>query len=479
MRSRVGWTLLGLAAMATGASAEGGKVSARLRQELVRGDSTGVEAVWVYLTDRGVSASAASPANAGISARALSRRARRGRVPGAFAEDMPVSQAYAAAVARTVQRVRHAFRWLNAVSVEATAEQVRALESLPFVARLDLVRRWPRSVPPEGQAVRASSLPQATHRLSYGACYDQLAAIRVPQVHDLGLSGQGVLIAVLDTGFNNLAHEALAGLDVVAMRDFVNGDDDVADGADRGDGTHGTETLSVLAGFKEGTLVGPAYGASFVLAKTEDTGSETPVEEDHWAAAAEWAEALGADVISSSLGYAEFDPPNQGYGPADMDGATAVCTRAAEMAAERGVVVVNSAGNEGLSVEHNTLVAPADGPRVLAAAAVASDGQRASFSSVGPSADGRLKPDVAAPGVRVWAAARSGPSSYVQVSGTSFACPLAAGVAALVLQARPEYTAEQVLAVLKSTASQAGAPDNLLGWGILDALAAIRAQPPR
>jgi subtilisin family serine protease len=203
------------------------------------------------------------------------------------------------------------------------------------------------------------------------------------------------------------------------------------------------------------------------------------VEEDHWAAAAEWAESLGADVISSSLGYTEFDPPHQGYLPEDLDGATAVCTRAAEMAAERGVVVVNSAGNEGLSAEHNTLVAPADGPRVLAAAAIAVDGQRASFSSVGPSADGRVKPDVAAPGVRVWAAAALGPSAYVQVSGTSFACPLTAGVAALVLQARPGYTAEQVLAVLRGTASQAAGPDNLLGWGIVDALAAIQAEPPR
>jgi subtilisin family serine protease len=472
-----GWALLGLAAMVSGAGAGAAKISPRLGQELSRCDASRVEIVWVYFADKG--ASAASRPATPISARALSRRARRGRTAGASAEDRPLVPAYTEAVARNVWRVRHQLRWLNAVSVEATAEQVRALESLPFVARLDLVLRWPRSVVPETKAVSTSGSPQGSHRLSYGASYDQVAAIRVPEVHDLGLSGRGVLVAMLDSGFNNLAHEALAGLEIVAMHDFVNGDDEVADGADRGIGTHGTQTLSVLAGFKEGMLVGPAHGASFILAKTEDTVSETPVEEDHWAAAAEWAESLGADVISSSLGYAEFDPPHQGYTPQDMDGQTAVCTRAAEMAAERGVVVVNSAGNEGLSAEHNTLVAPADGARVLAAAAIASDGLRASFSSVGPSADGRIKPDVAAPGVRVWAAAPFGPSGYVQVSGTSFACPLTAGVAALVLEARPGYTVDQVLAVLRGTASQAAAPDNLLGWGTVDALAAIQSQPPR
>jgi len=284
-----------------------------------------------------------------------------------------------------------------------------------------------------------------------------------------------VMVAVFDTGFDTLSHEAFAAMSIVDRHDFVNGDDDVANGRDRGEGSHGTETLSVLGGWAPGHLIGPAFNATYILAKTEDTSSETPVEEDNWAAAAEWAEARGADVISSSLGYLTFDPGFPSYTPEDMDGQTAISTRAAERAAERGVVVVISAGNAGPSTLHNTLGAPADGRLVLAVGAVNSSGARASFSSVGPSADGRIKPDVAAQGVAVTAAAPGTASAYTSVNGTSFSCPLTAGVAALVLQARPTATVSEIEDVLRATASQAAQPDNLLGWGIVDATRAIQA----
>jgi subtilisin family serine protease len=304
----------------------------------------------------------------------------------------------------------------------------------------------------------------------------QLAQIKVPEVHDLGLHGEGVVIAVFDTGFDS-THEAFATTPILAARDFVNGDDDVRNGADQGDDEHGTATLSVLGAFQPGSLIGASFGSTFILAKTENTWSETPVEEDHWAAAAEWAEALGADVISSSLGYVLFDS-GTGYAPTDMNGTVAVSTRAADLAAERGIVVVNSAGNAGFSPERNTLGAPADGFRVLAIAAVDPLGGRADFSSVGPSADGRIKPDLAAQGVGV-RVARSLPFlRFGAGSGTSFACPLVAGAAALVLQAHPEYTVAQVHQALKSTASQAVAPDTLLGFGLVDALAAVTQALP-
>jgi subtilisin family serine protease len=251
----------------------------------------------------------------------------------------------------------------------------------------------------------------------------------------------------------------------------------VGNGGDRGEGSHGTATLSVLGGFREGELIGPAFAATFLLAKTEDTESETKVEEDNWAAAAEWAEALGADVISSSLGYLEFDRGQPSYSFADMDGRTAIVTRAAELAAERGVVVVNSAGNSGFHPSHNTLGAPSDGAHVLAVAAVTATGQRASFSSVGPSADGRIKPDVAAQGQSVKVAG-SRPGEYRLANGTSFSCPLTAGAVALLLQARPELSADDVIAVVRGSARRAGAPDNLTGYGIVDATAAVEARRP-
>ena len=441
--------------------------------------------VWVYFRDKGPNATARMETLA-LSSRARARRALRGSTKGATFEDVPLAASYVAEVAGRVTRVRQQVAWLNAMSVEASADQIASLERLAFVARIDLVRGYRRRLDDEGagraQAAAASAgrsparTPAArSAAFDYGLSAGQLTQIGVPAAHEMGLHGEGVMVAVFDTGFDTLSHEAFAAMSIVDRHDFVNGDDDVANGRDRGEGSHGTETLSVLGGWAPGHLIGPAFNATYILAKTEDTSSETPVEEDNWAAAAEWAEARGADVISSSLGYLTFDPGFPSYTPEDMDGQTAISTRAAERAAERGVVVVISAGNAGPSTLHNTLGAPADGRLVLAVGAVTSSGARASFSSVGPSADGRIKPDVAAQGVAVTAAAPGTASAYTSVNGTSFSCPLTAGVAALVLQARPTATVSEIEDVLRATASQAAQPDNLLGWGIVDATRAVQA----
>lgn len=459
-------------------------VSDRLEASLRAGAAGERHLVWVYFRDKGGApgaAASATSARAAVTPRALSRRSIRAAAGASAAIlDVPVAPAYVEAVAARVLKVRQQSRWFNAVSVEATAAQVRALEALPFVARLDVVRRYRRG-PAEPMAdlpasARSSSAPALSRAaaIDYGTSIGQLRQIDVPAVHELGLHGEGVVVAVFDAGFSNLSHEVFAPMTILARRDFVNGDDDVADGADRGEGSHGTMTLSVLGGFKEGQLVGPAFAASFILAKTEDTSSETPVEEDNWAAAAEWAEGLGADVISSSLGYLDYDSPFTSYGFADMNGDVAISTKAADVAASLGVVVVNSAGNAGFDPAHNTLGAPADGRGVIAAGAVDPFGSRASFSSVGPTADGRIKPDVAAQGVGVKVASPALPSGYGFANGTSFSCPLTAGVAALVLQAYPGYTPQQVADALRRTASRAATPDNLLGYGIVDALAAVR-----
>jgi hypothetical protein len=449
----------------------------------------GTQPVWVFFTDKGPRPETRlAEARALLTPRALSRRALRGSDAAVGLRDLPLPEAYVQEVEKRVVRLRNRSRWFGAVSVEADAEQVRALQQLPFVARLDLVRGYRRGV--EEKALRLAPLArglddldrQGTIRLTagfdYGPSLGQVAQIKVPEVHDMGLHGEGVVVGVFDAGFNNLAHEAFAGLRILARHDFVNGDEDVGDGADRGEGSHGTETLSTLAGFQPGQLIGPAFAASFLLAKTENTDSETPVEEDNWAAAAEWAEALGVDVVSSSLGYLDFDSPYPSYTWADMNGDRAISTLAAERAASLGVVVVNSAGNSGFDPDHNTLGAPADGRHVLAVAAVSSSGTRAAFSSVGPSADGRVKPDVAAQGVAVRVASPYQVNGYTVSNGTSFSCPLTAGVAALVVQAHPTATVDQVLATLRGTASQAGAPDRLLGYGLVDALAAVNAPQP-
>lgn len=461
------------------------KRSGRLHAALGEGRLRDTLLVWVFLRDKGASTERLlGDARTLMTPRALSRRARRGLASPLGVEDAPVSGAYVDEISRRVVRVRHASRWFNAVSVEATPAQVRDLEALPFVARLDLVRRYrrPKEEPIDPSAQTASpgttSGKTSTFGFDYGTSIGQLSQIGVPPVHELGFHGEGVVIAVFDAGFNNLPHEAFSAMTILARRDFVNGDEDVADGQDQGEGSHGTATLSTIGGFKEGQLIGPAFAASYVLAKTENTDSETPVEEDNWAAAAEWAESLGVDVISSSLGYLDYDGPFTSYTYKEMDGETAISTRAADLAASRGVVVVNSAGNSGYSAEHNTLGAPADGNSVIAVGAVDRLGTRAFFSSVGPTADGRIKPDVAAQGLFVKTASPISVSGYGGANGTSFSCPLTAGVVALILQAHPTYTVEQVHTVLRSTASQAAAPDNLLGWGIVNALAAIQAPEP-
>jgi len=453
------------------------KTSAALDARLREAQPGDAHAVFVYFRDK-----AGAPAES-VSPRALLRRARRGRAQGAASfEDRPLPEAYVRAVEARTLRLRQRLRWLNAVSAFATRQQIAELQALPFVERLDVVKGFRRGpVEPSEDAPaaagRRAAADEQPHAINYGSSLGQVQQIGVPTLHDRGLHGEGVIVAVLDAGFDNLAHEAFATLNVLAAHDFVNGDDDVGNGGDRGEGSHGTATLSVLGGFRDGELIGPAFAATFLLAKTEDTDSETKVEEDNWAAAAEWAEALGADVISSSLGYLEFDRGQPSYSFADMDGRTAVVTRAAELAAERGVVVVNSAGNEGFNGSHNTLVAPSDGAHVLAVAAVTSAGTRAGFSSVGPSADGRIKPDVAAQGQSVKVAgSRAG--EYRLANGTSFSCPLTAGALALVLQARPELSADEVLALVRGSARRAATPDSLTGYGIVDAAAAVDARRP-
>jgi serine protease AprX len=459
--------LLAMAAAPLAAEPAGRTLRLSAALESARADET--QPVWVFFRDKG---EAAAPV--ALTPRALARRQSRGALPLVTAADAPVAPAYVAAVAG-IARLRHASRWFNAASVDATPAQVEALAALPFVERLDLVARFRRGPEPGGAPADGSlraSRQRTPAAIDYGPSLGQLQQIGVPDLHRAGYDGTGVLIAVFDAGFDNLGHEALASMKIVGQYDFVNGDLDVANGPDRGEGSHGTSTLSVIGGYREGMLVGPAYGATFILGKTEDTTRETPVEEDHWAAAAEWAEAAGADVISSSLGYLDYDAGFRSLTPRELDGDTAVSTRAADLAAERGVVVVNSAGNSGFDPTHNTLGAPADGHGVIAAGAVDSTGARASFSSIGPSADGRIKPDVMAQGVAVLAAGSASRSAYRLVNGTSFSCPLTAGVAALLVQIHPTRTAAEIRDAMRGSGSQAGAPDNLLGYGIVDAVRA-------
>jgi hypothetical protein len=388
--------------------------------------------------------------------------------------DLPLWEPYLERLAEAGARVVVVSRWLNAASVAADSSALAEIERLPFVLRIQPVRRWLRSEPrEEWQAPRVALRPEGL-RYDYGLSYNQVAMLRVPELHAWGIQGGGIIVGLLDAGYEWRSHQALQRAMVLGEWDFIWNDPVTSDQAGQdypGQAAHGTETFSVIAGFQPGSLIGPAFGAFFYLAKTERVTDlqgndfEQPIEEDYWVAGLEWLERNGVDIVSTSLGYSDW------YTPADMDGNTAVVTVAADLAVKKGVFVAASAGNMGNRV-WRIVTAPADGDSVVAVGAVRPDGLIAGFSSHGPTADGRIKPDVVAQGVGVYVAAPGTSSGYLFAQGTSFSCPLVAGVAALVLSAHPELGPIQLREALRQTASQASHPDTLYGWGIVDAVEA-------
>jgi serine protease AprX len=461
------------------------KISAALQSEISNTPADGQLLVWIYFTDKGQNTDAYfnNPLSV-VSEKSLKRRQKvLGENNPLTIRDIPVNPAYLAEVKAKGLTIKWPSKWLNAVSGTIIKSQIDKLETLPFVKKLDKVYKFKEGYQPETDmkevehALSKVTQPDGVNTYDYGDSYAELQQINVPAVHDMGCTGQGVTVCVMDAGFNRLSHEAFNSMDIIAAWDFVNNDPNVGNEADSGSGTHGTETLSTIGGYAPGHLIGPAFNASYILAKTENTDSETPLEEDNWIAAMEWADSIGVDVTSTSLSYLDFDPPWPSYTWEDMDGNTAISTIGADYAAYLGIVVVNSAGNAGYNPSHNTLGAPADGDSVITAGAVGYSGARASFSSVGPTADGRVKPDIMALGSGNIVASPYSDNSYTSASGTSFSCPLSAGVAALILCANPGLTPMQVRDAMRETASQSNNPDNLMGWGILNALDAVNYFP--
>lgn len=439
---------------------------------------------WVFLTDKGPAPEVllSSPEKL-ISQRSIERR-KKYLSPDKITDnsDLPVYAGYLNSIEKMGIRIKGKSKWLNSVSLKVAKTDIKKLEALPFVSSIDLVTRYskrykaetPAAPPSEGKALRGTKV---LYDMDYGASLTQNQMLQVPALHNLRITGQGVMVGVFDAGFNRLDHEAFQGLDIHATWDFVNGDPGVGDSLDMGEGSHGTNVLSSIAGYKPGSLIGPAFGATYILAKTENTESETPVEEDNWIAAIEWADSIGVDLVTSSLGYIEYDPPFQSYTWQNMDGNTARITIAADLAVGKGIAVFVSAGNEGHHATRNTLGAPADGDSVVAVGAVDNTGSRAYFSSVGPTSDGRIKPDIMAMGQGVRVASSWTTTGYGYSSGTSFSCPIAAGVAALILSQRPWITPLELTAALKSTANNANNPNREYGWGIINALAALNSIP--
>ncbi|OZC04367.1 S8 family serine peptidase [Rubricoccus marinus] len=364
-------------------------------------------------------------------------------------------------------------RWLGAVSAALTAEQRAAVAALPFVREVRPVGRFvpaeadraPLAEPLAFVSMTAPLAPWGAMPKA-GPSLAQLASVGADRLLDAGYDGTGVTVGFLDTLYD-FDHPALTHIGVsgrlAGVEDFT--------GPRQQSSFHGLAVSSITLGGAEGMLLGPARGARVLAATTEYAPTETHAEEDNFVAGLEWLEAQGVDVVNISLGYSTFDAGEGDFTYADMDGNTTLVTRAADAAASRGVVIVTSAGNEGNSA-WQYITAPADADSVITVGATRPGGIRATFSSTGPTADGRIKPDVMAQGTNMVTATRGGAYSTTG-QGTSYSAPLVTGVVAQLLQARPSLTPIQVREALRSTASQASAPDNLMGWGVVNGPAAL------
>ncbi len=420
------------------------------------------KAYWVFFDNK------ESDPLVSISTRAVQRRQLRSGINSSSLYDLPVSKDYILAIKNSGAKIRTISRWLNGVSVEASDSVIQVIAGLPFITNISRVSSYYSRPLPE--LVPGGNLASNTTAFNYGPSFAQISMLSIDSLHNQGLSGAGVMIGIMDTGFDtslSVFGRMRAQNHVIYTYDFINGDSNVVDQFNI-QRQHGTAVLSVIGGFSEGDLIGPAFNSEFILAKTEIVNSEQHVEEDHWVAACEWMESLGVDIISSSLGYIDW------YDTTQLDGQTAVITRAANIAYSLGVIVVNSAGNERGSLWEK-IIPPADGDSVIAVGAVDFAGNIAAFSSRGPTADGRIKPNFCAMGVSDYAANYQG--GYGYYSGTSFSAPLIAGGIALLLEGHPEWKLSDIFSVLKNASSKKFLPDNLYGWGIPNFVDAFYSQP--
>ena len=412
----------------------------------------------VFFTDKQNSPYSVSNPSAFLSPRAIARRQRQ--QIAVTEADLPPNPAYVQGVAATGSvRVREYSRWLNAVLVQATTTDVQALQLLPYVQQVEYVA--PAGV---GGRIAGSKAVLQDEAQPPSDTLQQFDMLDIAAMRAAGYQGDGMLVAVLDGGFEGMpaipAFDSLFSRQgVVLAYDFIGRDTAVYRYSD-----HGTRVVSLLVAQNANPIfAGVVPQAGLLLFVTEDVRYEYRLEEYRWLVAAEKADSAGADVLLSSLGYNTFDDPAMDYTPQQLDGSTAVVSRAAQLAAERGMLVVVSAGNTGNTAWGKVLF-PADARDCLAIGSVNATLLPSAFSAEGPTADGRIKPDLMALGSGTYVINKNG--TIVGASGTSFAAPLVAGLATGLWQAFPDKTASELLAALRMSASQAEAPDNSMGYGI-------------
>jgi len=413
----------------------------------------------VFFKDKSGSSYTVANPLAFLSAKALNRRSKQSI--SVSPDDLPVNENYVQGIRDVGADVFFRTRWMNGVLIQCDASLINTISSLSFVQAVQFVAPNKKLVSGRS-ATRAGNSQDSMLGTSTRT---QLQMIGVDAMHLQGYTGEGVTIAVLDAGFPGVNtaipfHDLMQDgrVDMAVSHDFIANTNNVFQYD-----SHGTEVLSTIAAFQDGTFTGGAFKANFQLFVTEDVNTEYRIEEYNWLFAAERADSAGADVITTSLGYNQFDDSSMDYTKADLDGKTAVITRAAQFASDRGIIVVCSAGNEGAN-SWGLITVPADAADVLAVANVDGNGIRSVTSSIGPSADGRIKPDVAALGTSVSVISPAG--NITTASGTSLSTPLVAGLMAGLRQRFPDISNKMLIDAVRKTASQSDKPDQFLGYGI-------------
>lgn len=416
----------------------------------------------VYLKDKKNSPYSTKRPEEFLSRRAIERRQRYGIKVDKF--DLPVSPNYLQVLRDAGLRIHNASKWQNTVVVEtADTTLMQAVRKMAFVD--GVVRVWvgPDSMLVMDKSDRRTKVKNTRDKMPsyYGTARFQVEMLNAHMLHDAGFRGEGMLIGILDGGFNNA--DAITGFkkeNILGVRNYVDPSVDVYS-----ESSHGMMVLSCIGANTPYNLVGTAPEAQFYLIQTEDGNSEQLVEEDNYCAGLEYADSLGCDVVTASLGYYKFDYPEMNHPYSALDGLTAINSRSASMAASRGILLLNSAGNEG-DETWKKIGFPADARDILAVGAVRMDSTNTAFSSLGYSADGRVKPDAMAMGED--AAVFSTRGTTTTANGTSFSCPILCGAVTCLWQAHRDKTPLQIIDAVHRAGSYADAPNEVFGYGIPD-----------
>ncbi len=434
----------------------------------------------VYFKDKSGTAFSINRPLEFLTQKAIDRRNKQGI--SITQQDLPVNSTYISQLKNLGADVPHAIKWFNAAIVKADEATFAAIQNLPFVDKINRVATYSDKdriaklaatcdiqnpvVEEElcqefdvNEILDINDVQENEENFNYGNSLAQIQMLGVDKMHEQGFLGKGIHIAVLDGGFINAnSLSAFAHADIPYVFDVVGNGQNVYQSS-----AHGTLVLSAMVSKAEGQIIGTAPEATYYLFRTEDVRREMPIEEAFWVVGAEKADSLGVDIIQSSLGYSDFDNSIYDYTREDLDGKTALISRAAEIATQKGIVVITSAGNSGNSAWQK-ISFPSDAPSVLAVGAVNSNEEISNFSSLGNTADGRIKPDVMAMGVNtvLW----SERDRVTSGNGTSYAAPLIAGLIAGFMEKNPNLTQKQILFAIRRAGNNYATPNEQYGYGV-------------